>query len=270
MQIPQLIYGTAWKKERTKELVIQAIQAGFRAIDTACQPKHYNEKGVGEALGVLYTQGFKREDLFLQTKFTPIDGQDPVNIPYDKEARLNIQVEQSFEASKKNLKTDYIDSLLLHSPLFPFKDLLSVWRSMEKIHQEGKAKQLGISNTYDLGTLQRLYEEADVKPAILQNRFYQDSGYDKELRVFCNTHNICYQSFWTLTANPHILQSKELFDLGRKYNKNVIQIFFAYLHHVRITPLTGTSDLEHMQNDLNSFDIRFEESEVDKLNTLFE
>lgn len=270
IQIPELIYGTAWKKERTKELVIQAVQTGFRAIDTACQPKHYNEKGVGEALSTLCIQGFKREDLFIQTKFTPLPGQDPLNIPYDKGAGLSIQVAQSFEVSKRNLQTDYVDSLVLHSPLFPFKDLLSVWRAMEKIYQVGDAKQLGISNTYDLGTLEHLYAEADIKPTILQNRFYQDSDYDKELRAFCNIHNIRYQSFWTLTANPHILQSKDLFDLGRKYNKNVIQIFFAYLHHVDITPLTGTSDLEHMQNDLDSFDIRFEESEVAKLNTLFE
>jgi diketogulonate reductase-like aldo/keto reductase len=269
MQLPPLIYGTAWKKERTQELVIQAVNAGFRAIDTACQPKHYHEKGVGDALALLYTQGFKREELFIQTKFTPVAGQDPLNIPYDKEAELGTQVAQSFEVSKKNLQTDYVDSLVLHSPLFPFNDLLSVWRAMEQIHNQGGAKQLGISNTYDLGTLKRLYEEAEIKPAFLQNRFYRDSGYDKEIRSFCKANNIRYQSFWTLTANPHILESRELFDLARKYDKNVVQLLFAYLHQIAITPLTGTTDLEHMQDDLESFDIFLTDAEITGLDTLF-
>jgi len=268
MQLPPLIYGTAWKKEQTKELVIQAVQAGFRAIDTACQPKHYHEKGVGDALETLYEQGFKREAFFIQTKFTPMAGQDPLNIPYDKKAELSTQVGESFEVSKKNLQTDYLDSLVLHSPLFPFKDLLTVWKAMEKIYKEGGAKALGISNTYDLETLKRLYQEAEIKPSFLQNRFYQDSDYDKEIRAWCKEHNITYQSFWSLTANPHILESKELFTLARKYNKNVIQVFFAYLHQIGITPLTGTKDLEHMENDLKSFDIELNDEEISQISAL--
>jgi len=270
VKMPPIIYGTAWKKERTEELVIQAVKAGFKGIDTACQPKHYHEKGVGEALEALKQEGFKRETLFIQTKFTPLSGQDPLSIPYDEKADLSTQVSQSFEVSKKNLKTDYIDSLVLHSPLFPFKDLQTVWKAMEEIAYRGKAKQLGISNIYDLQTLQRLYETAKVKPSVVQNRFYQDSGYDKEIRSFCKTNKIIYQSFWTLTANPHILQSRELFDLSRKYDKNVVQVFFAYLQQIGITPLTGTTDIEHMLDDLQSFDITFDDSEIFKLNVLFE
>lgn len=75
--MPPLIYGTAWKKERTADLVIQAIKAGFCGIDTACQPKHYNESLVGEALVKLGKHNISRDSLFLQTKFTPLSGQDP-------------------------------------------------------------------------------------------------------------------------------------------------------------------------------------------------
>ena len=269
MQLPPLIYGTAWKKERTKELVIQAVKAGFKGIDTACQSKHYNEAGVGEALRALKKYGYKREDLFIQTKFTPISGQDPLNIPFDEKASLSEQVAQSFEVSKRNLQTNYIDSFVLHSPLFPFKDLQTVWKSMEKIALKGEAKGLGISNIYDLQTLERLYDVSTVRPSVVQNRFYQDSGYDKEIRSFCKANNIIYQSFWTLTANPHILESRELFTLSRKYNKNVVQLFFAYLHQVGITPLTGTTDIENMQDDLESFDIFLTDEEITSLDTLF-
>ena len=87
-------------------------------IDTACQPRHYNEPGVGLAVKKLIDEGFiKRSDLFLQTKYTPIGGQDPNNIPYDPSQPIEIQVEQSFQKSLSNLHTDYLDSLILHSPL---------------------------------------------------------------------------------------------------------------------------------------------------------
>jgi diketogulonate reductase-like aldo/keto reductase len=140
---------------------------------------------------------------------------------------------------------------------------------MEEIAQRGEAKQLGISNIYDIQILQDLYEMANIKPSVVQNRFYEGSGYDKEIRNFCKIHNIIYQSFWTLTANPHILQSTELIELSKKYNKNVIQLFFAYLNKIGITPLTGTTNIEHMQSDLESFDIVLDDTEILKLNSLF-
>ena len=81
--IPNMIYGTAWKKEITSDFVFEAIKYGFKAIDTACQPKHYREDLVGIGLQKAYEKlDLKREDLFLQTKFTQIDGQDKANMPY--------------------------------------------------------------------------------------------------------------------------------------------------------------------------------------------
>ncbi|PHR54607.1 MAG: aldo/keto reductase [Arcobacter sp.] len=265
-----LIYGTAWKKEDTKDLVIKAVKAGFRGIDTACQPKHYNEAGVGEALVFLEKEGIKREDLFLQTKFTLLEGQDPLNVPYDKKAELNVQVLQSFEVSKTNLQTNYVDSLILHSPPTDFNDLEIVWRAMEEIAIRGEAKELGISNIYDIDILECLYEMAEIKPTVVQNRFHKENSFDKEIRSFCTTNNIIYQGFWTLTANVDILQSIELFELATKYDKNVIQVFFAYLNQIGIVPLTGTSDIEHMKSDLDSFHIILEESELSRLNSLLE
>lgn len=127
IQMPKLIYGTAWKKERTKDLVVQAIRAGFRGIDTACQPKHYYEPGVGEALKVLSKEdGISRDHLFIQTKFTSIDGQDPKNMPYDPKQELPITVKQSLQASLRNLNTTYIDSLVMHSPMRLHRDTMEV------------------------------------------------------------------------------------------------------------------------------------------------
>ncbi len=264
VKMPWIIYGTAWKKERTADLVVKAIQAGFRGIDTACQPKHYDEPLVGAALDRLIDHGIKRETLFLQTKFTPLSGQDPKQVPYDKNSPIESQVAQSFEASKKNLRTQYVDSLVLHSPLAPHAVLMTVWAAMETIQKAGGARQLGISNCYNPEVMRQLYANANVKPAVVQNRFYQETGYDADLRHWCSTHDVIYQSFWTLTANPHVLVSKPVCTIARKYNKSEVQVFFRYLNQSGIVPLTGTCSEQHMREDLNIFD--FELSSEDLVN----
>ncbi len=263
--MPPIIYGTAWKKDYTATYVLEALKAGFRGIDTACQPKHYNEALVGEAIAL---SSIPREKLYIQTKFTPLAGQDPNNIPYNKDASLSKQVSQSFSTSKKNLKSDYVDGLILHSPLFPFSDLMKVWKAMEKIYVSGEAKQIGISNCYDLSVLKRLYDEAKIKPSIVQNRFYDESNYDKELRAWCAEHNIVYQSFWSLTANPDILGSNTVMKLAIKYRKSEEQIFFAYLMAQGITPLTGTTSKEHMLDDLEADKTMLNHNEIALISTL--
>jgi diketogulonate reductase-like aldo/keto reductase len=268
VKMPRLIYSTAWKKERTTDLVLRAVQAGFRGIDTACQPRHYAEDGVGKALQILQQQGVQRETLYIQTKCTPASGQDPNTIPYDKKSPLAEQVEQSFARSQHNLKTDYVDSLLLHTPLFPFSHLLSVWQAMEKIYKSNNARQLGISNCYDLDVLKRLYGEAEVKPAVVQNRFYDETGYDTELRQWCSEHSIIYQSFWSLTANPHILGSETLVTLARKHRNTEAQIFFALLMAIGIFPLTGTTSDAHMREDLELFNITLSSNEITSIQKL--
>ena len=96
--MPRLIYGTAWKETRvgpgaTARLVVEAVRAGFTGIDTACQPKHYHEPGVGEGLKRLFSEGVAREDLFIQTKFSR--NQDLETIPYSAMASIPSQVAES-------------------------------------------------------------------------------------------------------------------------------------------------------------------------------
>lgn len=268
VKVPFLIYGTAWKKERTADLVEQAVLAGFRGIDTACQPKHYNEFLVGEALDRVRAQGVDRENLYLQTKFTPIDGQDPERIPYDENAPLEVQVAQSFEVSLKNLRTEYVDTLILHSPLATHDLTMKAWRAMEEIHEAGGVRQLGISNCYYIDVVKKLYADARVKPAILQNRFYGDTGYDVDLRRWCAEEGILYQSFWTLTANPHILDSETVQSLAGKYGKSEAQIFFRCLNQWGMVPLTGTCSGQHMREDLHILEFELSADELEKMGGL--
>ena len=268
VKMPRLIYGTAWKKERTADLVVKAIQAGFKGIDTACQPKHYDEPLVGAALQRLKDHGIERETLFLQTKFTPLSGQDPKQLPYDKNSPMESQVVQSFETSKKNLQTHYVDSLILHSPVAPHALMMKVWDAMETIQKTGGARQLGISNCYDTEVMRQLYADASVKPAVVQNRFYQETRYDADLRHWCSDHGVIYQSFWTLTANPHVLVSNIVRTIAQKYNKTEVQIFFRYLSQSGIVPLTGTSSEQHMREDLSIFDFELSSDDLKNVSHL--
>lgn len=266
--IPAIIYGTAWKKLQTEALVKLAIQQGFRGIDTACQPKHYHEPGVGAGVAASLSEDLRRADLYLQTKFTPLQGQDPNQIPYDPKARPAEQVAQSFQRSLLNLQTSYLDCLLLHSPLADVRQMREVWQAMETIVDAGGARQIGISNCYSLETLQRLDRSARVKPAVVQNRFYAQTGYDREIRAYCRQRGIIYQSFWTLTANPHLLAHYTLTSVSTSRARTPAQVLFRYLTQIDIVPLTGTTSAAHMREDLEIFDFTLTATELDAVSAL--
>src|SRR5437588_7210067 len=96
IRVPRFLYGTAWKEEETQRLTELALRQGFRGIDTANQRRHYHEAAVGQAVAAAVASGLvTRADLFLQTKFTSRRGQDH-RLPYDADAAIPVQVEQSF------------------------------------------------------------------------------------------------------------------------------------------------------------------------------
>jgi diketogulonate reductase-like aldo/keto reductase len=268
VRMPCILYGTAWKKERTAALVETAVRLGFRGIDTACQPKHYHEPGVGAGIAACLRDGVRREELYLQTKFTPADGQDPVSIPYDPETSLAEQVRQSCAVSLRNLRTHYIDCLLLHSPLQPMARLMEVWRAMEALIAAGTIRQLGISNCYRMDVLQALCRTAEVRPAVVQNRLYARTGYDREIREYCLSNRMFYQSFWTLTANAHVLGHRVVRYIASAYEVSPAQVFFRALSHIGVIPLTGTTSAEHMRQDLAIFDFDLKSDEYDAVTAL--
>src|SRR3977135_668821 len=162
---PQFLYGTAWKEDQTQRLAELALRQGFRGIDTANQRRHYHEAAVGRAIAASVARGVvAREDLFLQTKFTFRRGHDP-RLPYDPDAPIPIQVEQSFASSLEHLGTEVIDSYVLHGPtqrtgLEPAD--WEAWRAMETIHDSGRVRLLGVSNV-TLEQLESLCAKARVR-----------------------------------------------------------------------------------------------------------
>jgi diketogulonate reductase-like aldo/keto reductase len=267
---PAILYGTAWKETRTASLVERAITLGFRGVDTACQPRHYDEAGVGAGVAACLGRGFARSQLYLQTKFTPLGGQDPKRVPYDPRASVITQVAQSCNRSLENLRTDYLDALLLHSPISPFEKMLEAWEAMEAEVSAGRVRALGISNCYDMKVLGSLWRAVRVAPSVVQNRFYAETGYDREVRAFCSAHGTRYQSFWTLTANRTLLGGPELRALAERHAATPAQVFFRYLTVVGVTPLSGTTSEQHMRDDLSIFGITLSQPELDEVSRLLE
>ena len=260
VQVPTFFYGTAWKEETTERCVREALAAGFRGIDTANQRKHYYEAGVGAALRSAYdADALTRADLFLQTKFTDLLGQDQ-RLPYDAQAETRTQVLQSFASSLEHLHTDYIDSYVLHGPArrhgLADQDW-AVWRAMEELQQSGKIKLLGISNVA-IDQLQLLCEQCAVKPSFVQNRCYASQGWDRAVREFCNRHSIRYQGFSLLTANLEVLQHPNFRKLTNHYGRTAAQLVFAFALKLGMIPITGTTDPLHMQEDLVALGIELD------------
>lgn len=260
---PTFIYGTAWKKDATTQLVQTAVKAGFKAIDTANQPKHYSEWLVGEALQALAGEGIGRDSLFIQTKFTPLNGHDD-RVPYDPQANLKTQVQQSFERSLKQLKTDRVDSYLLHGP-YAFPGLgdedWEVWSALEDLYRSGRTGMIGISNVNYL-QLSALVERAAIKPMAVQNRCYANRGWDREVREICRQHGIMYQGFSLLTANVPVLHHPPVVSMARKLGVDPTQVIFRFAMQVGMVPLTGTTNEQHMKQDLGVSRILLSEDEV--------
>jgi diketogulonate reductase-like aldo/keto reductase len=262
--IPKLLYGTAWKEDRTEELTLLALQTGFRGIDTANQRKHYFEAAVGKAVQAAIAAGqLTRSELFLQTKFTFQGGQDH-RLPYDPKASTAEQVQQSFQSSLEHFATDYLDSFVLHGPSSRGalgKVDIEAWRAIEALATDGRARYIGVSN-FKLEQLRELLQLAQVAPRFLQNRCYANAGWDREVRKLCAQHGVVYQGFSLLTANRTELAQAAVRALGTRTGRTTPELVFAFAHGQGMLPLTGTSNEAHMRLDLAAVELSLSPSDL--------
>lgn len=261
---PRILYGTAWKEERTEELTGLALAAGFRAIDTANQRKHYFEAAVGAALAKAIASGkTSRAELFIQTKFTFRGGQDH-RLPYDERAPIAAQVEQSFQSSLEHLATSYLDAYLLHGPSTRGRlasDDLAAWRAIETFAERGLARKVGVSN-FSAEQLRELLGVCRVKPSFVQNRCYAKTGWDFDVRALCRQHGVVYQGFSLLTANRRELEAASVKRLMARTGRSSAELVFRMALELGMVPLTGTSSLEHMRLDLAALDLSLDPADV--------
>jgi diketogulonate reductase-like aldo/keto reductase len=270
IEVPRFLYGTAWKEDQTERLTELALRQGFRGIDTANQRRHYDEAAVGRGIAAAIKSGLvSRNDLFLQTKFTFLAGQDN-RLPYERNAPVATQVAQSFASSLGHLGTDRIDSYVLHGPSqrngLGTADW-AAWRAMEAMHDGGRVRCLGVSNV-SLDQLKQLCREARVLPKFVQNRCYAVHGWDRGVRALCRANGIVYQGFSLLTANRDAMSHPAMARIAQRYGRTVSQIVFRFALDVGMIALTGTANADHMRADLDIFDFGLDADEVRQIEGL--
>lgn len=258
--VPRFLYGTAWKEERTEPLVRAALRAGFRGFDTANQRKHYHEAGVGAAIqsGLV-----ERSELFLQTKFTFLRGQDH-RLPYDPRAPIATQVAQSFASSLEHLGVETLDALLLHGPTMNVGIVdadWEAWRAMEALHDEGRVSRIGVSNVAS-EQLEALHAGARVKPSIVQNRTFTRPAADAAVREFCAKNVIAYEGFSLLTAIPHVVAHPSIGTIAARARRTPAEVVFAWCLARGMVVLTGTSSEEHMRQDLSVAELELSDEDL--------
>ena len=265
--VPTLLYGTAWKEERTAHLVAQALRMGFRGLDTANQRQHYHEAEVGRALRAELERGtLRREDVFVQTKFTFRRGQDH-RLPYDPAAPVARQVEQSFDSSLSHLGVNVVDSYLLHAPSRP-QGLstadIEAWRAMEILHEAGRVRFLGVSN-FAPDQLVALLRAARVRPTFVQNRCYASRGWDASVRTICTREGMTYQGFSLLTANERVLRGSLVHDIARRHQRAPAQVILRFALQLGMIALTGPTNPQHMADDLAVYEFQLTSAEVNAI-----
>lgn len=193
----------------------------------------------------------------IQTKFTSPGGQNHIT-PYDINAPLADKVHQSVQSSLANFTIDgqepYLDSLVLHSPMETMQETVTVWKTLES-YTPHKIRHLGISNT-TLPVLMALVSNMAVKPAVVQNRFHNKTDYETDVRAFCREHKIAFQSFWTISANRHLLQSSPVREVAQKAGVGAVAAFYSMVLGLEgTTILDGTTSETHMKEDLEGIEV---------------
>lgn len=230
-------------KEECVRVVMDAIEAGYRLIDTA--QSYGNEEAVGEAI---QKTSVPREELFITTKVWIS------NYGYEN-------AKASIEDSLKKMQLDYLDLVLLHQP---FKDYHGAYRALVDLYKEGKIKAIGVSNFYP-DRLVDLCLDTDVIPAVNQvevNPFHQQSlalQYNKK-------YGVQLQAWAPFAEGKNgIFTNDTLVEIGKKYNKSVGQVILRWLVQRGIVPLAKTVRKERMAENINIFDF---ELSVDDMQTI--
>ncbi|ROV97948.1 hypothetical protein VSDG_04883 [Cytospora chrysosperma] len=263
----RLVYGTAWKRTATADLVFTAIHAGFTAFDTACQPRHYREDLVGEGIRRAFAEGAlkDRSQIWIQTKFSRPSAQDPETAPYDMHASIEEQVHASIKTSLHNLrhKADldassdgsvYLDSLVLHSPFLDFKDTLTAWLAMSTYVPQ-RIRALGVSNIPH-SLLLDLYDAVDIKPSYVQVRFHPETNWEIPMRRFCASRGIVFQAHKVLKQKQEMLESELMGEVSATVgvSRHVAMYLCVLGLGEYMSAVSGPKSVVHMKEDIEGLE----------------
>jgi 2,5-diketo-D-gluconate reductase A len=250
-RIPQIGLGT-WplNDEQVARAVVQAVEAGYRHIDTAV--RYGNEAGVGEGIRAC---GVAREELFITTKLDgEFQGQD--------------RAADGLAGSLERLGLDFVDLLLIHWPLPQRDEYISTWKTFERLQAEGKVRSIGVSN-FKPTHLERLMEETSVVPAVNQIQV-TPSVTRIDTRAFNDHHNIVSVSYSPLGAGSQLLNAPVLTRIAEKYGKTPGQIVLRWHIQEGLVPIPKSGNPQRMEENIRIFDFALDEQDMSSIATLDE
>ncbi|MBG9204799.1 aldo/keto reductase [Mammaliicoccus sciuri] len=251
--IPALGLGTfrVENNDECREAVKHAIISGYKHIDTA--QTYHNEEKVGQGIKEgLEATGLNREDLFITTKLWMTD--------YGRE-----NVQSAYEASLKRLGLDYVDLYLIHWP-GQDKDLITeTWKAMENLYNEGKIKNIGVSN-FHVHHIEELLQEASIKPVINQIECHPYLT-QKELRAYLEAQKIVAQS-WSPLMNGQILEDEVVKEIANELGKTPAQVIIRWNIDENIVVIPKSVTPSRIEENLNVFDFELSEDQLSRLNAL--
>ena len=248
IEMPRIGYGVFRMKdpEECEEAVVQAIQSGYRLIDTAAA--YENEEEVGRAIRRC---GVPREELFITTKLWITD------TSYEGAKR-------GFSNSMKRLGLDYIDLYFIHQP---YNDYYGAWRALEELYAEGKAHSIGVDN-FTQDKLADFLFWNKVKPAVNLvecNAFFQR----EDERLYMESKNIQMQAWSPLAAGQgRLFENKTLCAIANTHNKSVAQVVLRWLVQRNIVPLVKSANPQRMKENLDIFDFALTDAEMQQIAAL--
>lgn len=247
VKMPKLGYGVyQTPAEETERCVLEAVEDGYRSIDTA--QAYGNEEGVGSALK---KSGLPREEFFITTKVWIS------NAGYEK-AKASIQ------ESLTKLQTDYVDLLLIHQP---FGDYYGTYRAMEEAYRMGKARAIGVSNFYPDRFLD-LHHFAEVKPAVnqVETHVFQQQKAAKEYMKKKGTQIMSWGPF--AEGKNDYFNQPVLKEIGEKYGKSAAQTALRFLLQSDVVLIPKSTHKDRMEENINVFDFTLTEEEMKRIEAL--
>lgn len=238
-------------KEECEKCVIQAIEVGYRLIDTA--QSYFNEEEVGNAIEKVINDGLvKREELFITSKVW-ID-----NYGYEK-------CRESVLESMKKLKVDYLDLMILHQP---FLDYYGAYKALEDLYEEGKLKAIGVSNFYPDRLSDICLFERKIIPQVNQvetNVF--NAQYEAQENM--EKYNVQIEAWAPFAEGKNNMFSNEvLTEIGKKYNKSVAQVILRWLTQRNVVALSKSTKIERIKENFDIFDFELSEEDMRKIKEL--
>ena len=247
VKMPMLGYGVyQTPPEETERCVLEAVDVGYRSIDTA--QAYRNEEGVGSALA---KSGLPREEFFLTTKVWIS------NAGYER-------AKASIEESLQKLRTSYLDLLLIHQP---FGDYYGTYRAMEEAYKAGKVRAIGVSNFYP-DRLIDLYHFAEIKPAVnqIETHVFQQQ---ETARKYLKDRGVQIESWGPFAEGKNnFFQNPVLVETGKKYGKTAAQTALRFLIQSGVVAIPKSTHRERMEENFQIFDFALTEEEMQKIRAL--